>query len=74
MTINLFFSGLLVNFRSFPLLWELYSYISHMRYAWTAIMVNQFQDTDAMINGVHVMCRETLSESHFHWVSAHYPQ
>ncbi|KAG2493535.1 hypothetical protein HYH03_008349 [Edaphochlamys debaryana] len=39
----LFFGGFLFRFSTIPAWWEWYSYIDFLRYAWSALMVNQFE-------------------------------
>eukprot|EP00877_Chromochloris_zofingiensis_P004326 jgi/Chrzof1/13895/Cz08g16130.t1 len=52
----LFFGGFLFTFDKMPVWWKWYSYIDVIRYAWTAIMVNQFEGRDAqMFSGQTVL-------------------
>ena len=41
-TVQLFFAGFILDFRTMPGYWKWYSYVDFMRYAWGALMVNQF--------------------------------
>lgn len=45
-TLLLFFSGFLIHFRDIPPWWEWFSYLSFLKYAWSALMVNQFRAND----------------------------
>ena len=38
----LFFSGFLFRFSDIPQYWRWYAYIDFLRYAWAAVMINQF--------------------------------
>lgn len=42
----LFFAGFLFRFKDIPDYWFWYSKINFIRYAWTAVMRNQFMDKD----------------------------
>jgi ATP-binding cassette, subfamily G (WHITE), member 2 len=42
----LFFAGFLLRFDDMPPWWKWYSYINFLRYAWSAVMVNNFEDGD----------------------------
>jgi ATP-binding cassette, subfamily G (WHITE), member 2 len=47
----LFFSGFLFRFDDIPDYWQWYSYIAFLRYAWSALMINQFDgETEASPN------------------------
>jgi ATP-binding cassette, subfamily G (WHITE), member 2 len=39
----LFFAGFLFRFDDMPSYWQWYSYINFLRYAWSALMINQFE-------------------------------
>lgn len=38
----LFFAGFLFRFDDIPKYWQWYSYLDFLRYAWAALMINQF--------------------------------
>lgn len=42
----LFFAGQLITFDSMPVYWGWYSRIDFLRYAWGALMINQFENND----------------------------
>lgn len=46
----LFFGGFLMQFDKMPDYWYWYSYIDFLRYAWGALMVNQFNNNDPAWN------------------------
>jgi hypothetical protein len=41
-TVQLFFAGFILDFRTMPGYWKWYSYLDFMRFAWGALMVNQY--------------------------------
>jgi len=45
-TTCLYFGGLLIVFDKIPAGWQWYSWTSFLRYAWGALMLNQFKDTE----------------------------
>mmetsp|Transcript_34646 Transcript_34646/g.48022 ORF Transcript_34646/g.48022 Transcript_34646/m.48022 type:complete len:603 (+) Transcript_34646:280-2088(+) len=45
-TVGLFFIGYFITFPSMPISWRWYSYLVHMRYGWTAMVINAFEDDD----------------------------
>lgn len=49
-TTLLFFGGFIISFDSMPAYWKWYSYIGFVRYAWGALMVNQFDHNDPIWN------------------------
>lgn len=52
----MFFAGFLVRFDNMPPWWKWYSYIDFGRYAWSAMMINQFENNDVeYINGMTVL-------------------
>jgi ABC-type multidrug transport system permease subunit len=44
----LFFAGFLLRWDDIPKWWQWYGYIDFLRYAWGALMVNQFKDNDVI--------------------------
>lgn len=54
-TALLFFGGLIINFQDMPVWWKWFSYIDPIKYGWGALIVNQFQDTNPVWNGVPVL-------------------
>ncbi|KXZ55881.1 hypothetical protein GPECTOR_2g1432 [Gonium pectorale] len=47
----LFFAGQLITFDAIPVWWQWYSRIDFLRYAWGALMLNQFEDRDVEFSG-----------------------
>ena len=47
----LFFAGFLFRFDDIPLYWRWYAYIDFLRYAWYALMINQFKGAKADSGG-----------------------
>ncbi|GLC68936.1 hypothetical protein PLESTF_000760800 [Pleodorina starrii] len=47
----LFFAGQLMTLEAMPIWWRWYSRIDFLRYAWGALMVNQFEDNDPEFAG-----------------------
>ncbi|GLC56437.1 hypothetical protein PLESTB_001104700 [Pleodorina starrii] len=47
----LFFAGQLMTLEAMPVWWKWYSRIDFLRYAWGALMVNQFEDNDPEFAG-----------------------
>lgn len=50
-TTLLFFAGFVFDFDTMPQWWKWYSYTDFMRFAWGALMVNQFKDNDVVWQG-----------------------
>ena len=44
----LYFGGFIITYDKIPDGWEWYSYTVFLRYAWTALMVNEFENRDPM--------------------------
>lgn len=51
----LFFAGFLIRFKDIPNYWRWYSYLNFLRYAWSTLMINQFEGTSATINQQQVL-------------------
>jgi ABC-type multidrug transport system permease subunit len=75
-TIQLFFGGFILDFRTMPSYWKWYSYLDFMRYAWGGLMVNQFSGPKGdpeWINGQTVLefyqlkSYEDRSSAHYTW-------
>jgi ABC-type multidrug transport system permease subunit len=47
----MFFGGFLIRLADIPRWWYWFSYINPIRYAWTALMVNQFRVDPRFIGG-----------------------
>ncbi|QDZ20061.1 ATP-binding cassette transporter [Chloropicon primus] len=45
-TLCLFFVGLLIPYGEIPVYWSWFTYITFLRYSWTALMMNEFQGRD----------------------------
>lgn len=45
-TFLLFFGGFILDFRTMPSYWKWFSYLDFIRYAWSALMINQFEAYD----------------------------
>ena len=45
-TLCLFFVGLLIPYGEIPVYWQWFSYITFLRYSWSALMLNEFQGQD----------------------------
>lgn len=50
-TMLLFFGGFLFDFNTMPGYWKWFSYLDFVRYAWGALMMNQFEANDPMWTG-----------------------
>ena len=45
----LYYGGFVITFDKIPESWEWHSYTVFLRYAWTALMVNEYEDRNPMI-------------------------
>jgi len=45
-TLCLFFVGLLIPYGEIPVYWQWFSYITFLRYSWSALMLNEFEGQD----------------------------
>merc|ERR1712157_247941 len=45
-TLCLFFVGLLIPYEEIPVYWQWFSYITFLRYSWSALMLNTFESID----------------------------
>jgi hypothetical protein len=48
-TVLLFFVGLLLRNQDQPVYWRWFSYLDFLKYAWGAQMINQFEDSKAIV-------------------------
>ena len=52
----LFFGGFLLRYKDIPPWWYWYSTIDFLRYAWSSLMVNQFEDHNVPFGGACMRC------------------
>lgn len=73
-TFCLFFGGFILDFTKMPSYWKWFSYLDFIRYAWSALMVNQYtgpKGDPMFLNGQTVLQHYGLKDYHDH-SSAHY--
>jgi ABC-type multidrug transport system permease subunit len=72
-TVGLFFIGFFITYDSMPIGWAWYSRIVHMRYAWSALMINHYEKLEIpFLDGKTVLQYYSLDDAGSAWTNVGY--
>ena len=72
-TICLFFVGLLIPYSEIPVYWQWFSYITFLKYSWSALMLNEFQGNQPGMLSIFSLNKDDSKWAYFGYLCAFYP-